>query len=51
MRDLKINFPDTFLSVVLVGLSFFAVFVLGLLQAAQLIWGNKNAKKTASDLP
>ena len=46
MNDLKINVPDTFVSLLLVALSFCAVFFLGLLQVVQAIWGRKSEEKT-----
>jgi len=50
MFDLKINFPDTFVSLLIVALSFCAVFFLGLLQIGQAIWGRKNEEKIEDDL-
>jgi len=49
VSDLKINVPDTLVSVLLVILSFCAVFVLAMLQVGQAIWGRRSARKIVND--
>jgi hypothetical protein len=49
VNDLKINFPDTCVSLLLVLLSFVAVCVLGMLQVMQAIWGRKISGRIEGD--
>jgi len=49
VNDLKISVPDTLVSLLLVVLSFCAVFCLGLLQVVQAIWGRKIEERIAND--
>jgi len=49
VSDLKINVPDTLVSLLLVALSFCAVFFLAMLQVGQLIWGRKILGKIEGD--
>lgn len=49
VKDSKINFAGTFVSAVLVALSFAAVFCLALLQVLQLIWGKRISGKIEGD--
>lgn len=49
MKDLKINFLDTFVSSLLILFSLIFVFCLGLLQVIQAIWEKRTLEKTVSD--
>jgi len=49
MKDLKTNVPDTLVSLLLVVLSFFAVFALGMLQVVRLIVGRRSEGKIVDD--
>jgi len=49
VNDLKTNFPDTCVSLLLVLLSFVAVCVLGMLQVMQAIWGRRISGRIEGD--